>query len=106
MTRAELVARLRQQAADAERLGATAPVATVLRAVVEDVEQVTGLAPHAGPDRLLTLAEAADRLAVPVRWFSEGGRDAPFLRRLSRRQVRVSEQALTRWLAKRAGEAP
>jgi hypothetical protein len=41
VTRSELVTRLRQQAADAERIGATAPVAAVLRAVMEDVEAVT-----------------------------------------------------------------
>jgi hypothetical protein len=101
MTADELAARLRAQALEAERLGATAPVATLLRAVAADVDQLDGLPSPTGPETLITLEEAARRLAVEVRWFSEGGRDLPFLRRLSRRQVRASEPALTRWLASR-----
>jgi hypothetical protein len=105
MTRGELVARLREQAVEAERRGYTAPVAAVLRDVAEQVEQVTGLVATPGPDRLLTLTEAAERLGLrdadghpATRWFSEHP-DAPFLRRLTRRTVRVSEQGLARWLA-------
>jgi len=104
VTPSELLERLRVQAIEAERIGATAPVAAVLRAVAEDVEALNGLAPSPAPDRLLTLNEAAQRLSVPVRWFSEAqpdGERLPFLRHLTRKTVRVSEHALGRWLETR-----
>jgi hypothetical protein len=96
MTREELVARLQTRAADAERLGALAPVATVLRDVLIDLDQVNGWPSH-GPDRLLPLEEAAQQLAVTVRWLRET--KPPYVVVLGEKTLRVSAQKLARWLA-------
>jgi hypothetical protein len=49
------------------------------------------------PDRLLTAAQAADRLNVDVRWVYSKARSLPFTRRLSRGTLRFSESGLERW---------
>ena len=102
MTRDEFVAQLAARAADAEKFAAQAPLAVTLRAVLAELEAVDGIpATKPAPDRLLTLDEAAERLNVEKRFFTEH-RDLPFLKRLvPGGSVRVSERALERWLATR-----
>lgn len=100
MTREEWAARLAARAADAERLGALAPVATVLRQVAAELEDVDGW--PESPDRLLTLEDAADRLAVTPRWLRE--HRPPYVVVLSDKTLRVSERKLGRWLAMRRVE--
>lgn len=104
MTRADLILKLTTQADQAEQIGALAPVAAVLRAVVAELADVDGLpAARREPNRLLTLAEAAERLHVPRRWLSDHRDEcAPFLRTLTPGgTVRVDEAALMKWLATR-----
>lgn len=98
MTRAEWVAQLTARAADAEQLGTLAPLATVLRAVLQEIEQVDGwpVTPPA-PDTLVTLEEAARRLAVTSRWLRE--QRPPYVVMLGDKTLRVSERKLARWLA-------
>lgn len=51
-----------------------------------------------GPDRLLTVEEAAAVLSVSKRWlYSHAGR-LPFARHLSHRALRFSEAGLRRWI--------
>ena len=101
MTREELLARWQVRAAEAEQIGALAPVATLLRALMAEAEAVDGMpVSRPAPDTMLTLDEAAARLQVPKRWFTEH-RDLPFLKRLSGVTVRVSEKELARWVASR-----
>lgn len=79
MTLPELVAALERRAAEAECIGATAPVANVYRDVLAElrgadgpgaaaVAPPPGQVPAAGPDRWLTPAAVAARLEVAVRW--------------------------------------
>ncbi len=56
MTVADCIRDLRRQQRDAERMGATAPVASVLGAVISDLERVDG---EATP-RMMTTSEAGD----------------------------------------------
>ena len=49
-------------------------------------------------DRLLTVEEAAPILGVTPRWLY-GHQRLPFVRKLSRKALRVSEAGLRRWLA-------
>jgi hypothetical protein len=51
-------------------------------------------------DRLLTAEEAATLLGVTPRWLYRHQR-LPFVRKLSRKALRVSETGLRRWLAAR-----
>jgi len=51
-------------------------------------------------DRLLTAEEAAKILGVTVRWIYRHQR-LPFIRKLSRKALRVSEGGLRRWLVAR-----
>lgn len=64
----------------------------------------TGAAdPAPGPateDELLTLEEAARRIGRHPRWFTR--RPLPFVKRLSRRTIRVSRRGLERWVAQKA----
>lgn len=99
MTRDEWAAQLAARAADAERIGSTAPVAATLHDLLAELETVDGIA---APDQMLTLEEAADRLNVPRRWLTENRHELPFLRQYVRGgTVRVSSKALERWLATR-----
>jgi predicted DNA-binding transcriptional regulator AlpA len=52
-------------------------------------------------DRLLTPAEAAERLGVTPTWMYRHARTLPFTRRLSRKVLRFSESGLRRWQAAR-----
>lgn len=102
MTRDEWAAQLAARAVEAERFAASAPLAVTLRAVLVELEQVDGMpVSRPAPDVMLTLDEAAKRLNVEKRFFTEH-RDLPFLKRLvPGGTVRVSERALDRWLATR-----
>jgi len=102
VTRAEWAARLEARAAEAEQLGALAPVAAVLRNVLAELETVDGLpTARPAPDVMLTLAEAAERLNVPKRWLTENRHQLPFLKHYARGTVRASAADLARWIATR-----
>ena len=53
--------------------------------------------PPAGPDRLLTATEAAERLGVNTRWVYRKAPDLPFTRKLSGGTLRFSEKGLEKW---------
>jgi hypothetical protein len=98
VTRAEWIARLAARAADAERLGLTAPVGAILRDVLAEAEQVDGWPSSLpAPDTLIPLEQAAPRLGVSVRWLRE--QRPPYVVVLGDKTLRVSEQRLARWLA-------
>ena len=101
VTLAELRERLARRAGDAAAMHASAPVADVLAVVLSELEAVEGNgtspASAAGPDRLLTAAEAAARLAVPVRYVYAHAARLPFVVRVGRK-VRCSEARLARYL--------
>lgn len=58
------------------------------------------VASNGGRDRLLPLSEAAERLGVSVEWIRRHQRELPFVRRLSREVLRVSERGLGEWILK------
>ena len=55
--------------------------------------------PRQDGDRLLTAAEAAERLGVDKRWLYEHADDLPFRRKLSDRCTRYSEKELERYMS-------
>lgn len=102
----ELVADLERQVLDAERHHSTAPVADVLRAVVEELQPIVhtgGLdgAAAVAPDRMLTAREVAERLKMSVRWVYQHADDLPFARRIGK-ALRFSERGLEAWLRDRS----
>lgn len=105
MTVADLVARYRARAQEAEALGATAPVGAFYRLVVGELEAVAGnrRSPTStdAPDRLLDVREAAARLSVTPRWLYVHAGDFPFTVRLPGRRLRFREAGLAAWLAGR-----
>jgi excisionase family DNA binding protein len=52
-------------------------------------------------DRLLQVDEAANLLGVDERWIRRRARTLPFVRRLSGKAIRVSEEGLKRWVSAR-----
>jgi predicted DNA-binding transcriptional regulator AlpA len=103
MTLGEFVAALERRAAEAEREGATAPVANVYRLVLDELRPLAVTKGSATvsvpePDRLLTVAEAAAILGVAPRWLYRHASRLPFARRLSPKALRFSEAALARYL--------
>jgi len=50
-------------------------------------------------DRLLQVDEAAALLGVDERWIRRRARVLPFVRRLSGKAIRISEEGLKRWVA-------
>jgi predicted DNA-binding transcriptional regulator AlpA len=99
----EVVAALERRAAEAEREGATAPVANVYRLVLEDLRPLAGdgsndrAAPT--PDPMLTAEEVAARLGTTVRWVYRHVSRLPFVRRLGPKTLRFSAKGLDRYLA-------
>ena len=107
MTLAEILAALERRAAEAEAIGATAPVANVYRAVLEDLRPMTDASGDKGArgvlssDRLLTVGEAAALLGVSVKWLYRHAGRLPFARRLSPKVLRFSEVGLRKWTDRR-----
>jgi predicted DNA-binding transcriptional regulator AlpA len=54
-----------------------------------------------GPDRLLTVKQAAPVLGMSADWLYRNADRLPFTRRTGRRTLRFSERSLTRYLADR-----
>lgn len=102
MTITELLAQLERRAAEAEAIGATAPVAGVYRAVVAELRPfANGDAPPtpAGPEHGLTAEQVAERLGVSTRWVYKHA-DRLGGKRLSARCVRFPESAINRKLSR------
>jgi predicted DNA-binding transcriptional regulator AlpA len=105
---AEILRQFERRAAEAEAVGATAPVASVYQAVLTELRplaedngkrvSVTTLSPG---DRLLTVEETAPLLGVAPRWLYRHANGLPFTRHLSRKALRFSEAGLRRWLETR-----
>jgi predicted DNA-binding transcriptional regulator AlpA len=49
-------------------------------------------------DRLLTPDEAVERLGVEKSWLYRNSSKLPFVIKLSRKKLRISEQKMERWL--------
>jgi hypothetical protein len=56
------------------------------------------LPPRSDAERLLTVAEVAERLQVSERWVRERARRWAFAVRISRRVLRIPERKLEAWL--------
>jgi hypothetical protein len=102
---ADLLADLERRAADAERIGASAPVAAVLRDVAAELRNLehplaTRAPAPSVPDRWLTADDVALRLSVTVRRVYQLARRWPFAHRWGRRTLRVSESGLESWVAR------
>lgn len=55
-------------------------------------------------DRMLTVEDVADRLSVSPDWLYRRSDSLPFVRKLSDRTLRFSEQGLNRWLGTRKND--
>ncbi len=98
-----LVQQFERRAAEAEAVGATAPVANVYRLVLEELKGVDA-APNrntATEDRLLDVRQAAARLGTTPRWLYRHAKKLPFTRKLSPKVLRFSSVGMERWLQRR-----
>lgn len=103
MTLDALLADLERRAVEAERIGASAPVAQMCRALADELRALdASAAPSGESDRLLTAQEAATILGVTPRYMYVHAATLPFTRRLSRKALRFSEAGLRRWTGRRA----
>ncbi len=98
MNVAELRQRLALRAQDAEAIEATAPVASVLKWVLDEMVSLNGDRPQQ-PDHMLTAAELAERLSVSLRHVYDHADQYPFTKRLGR-TLRFSERGFERWLCR------
>jgi excisionase family DNA binding protein len=103
MTHDEFIDRLERQIAAEKAYESSAPVASVLSAVLDDVRQLQLESSGNGdrPDRMLRAEEVARRLSVSVRTVYKNRKGWPFAKELPGRSVRFSEQGLEKWLARR-----
>lgn len=108
LTLPALVADLERRRADAKRIKARAPVADVLGDVLTALRALPAApkapvvpVPEDAIRTLLTTHEAAERLAVTVRWLYRHADSLPFTRRLSRGALRFDASGLRRWVASR-----
>ena len=105
MTLAELRQRLQARAVEADAMRATAPVADTLRLVLAEIVTVNGTSneavPVSTPDLLLTVPDAATRLAVAPRWLYAHADDFPFTVRLPGRRLRFRAAGIAAWLERR-----
>ncbi len=100
---AALVQDFERRQRDAERTQATAPVATILATVLEDLRSVqlpNGTAPRPTPDTLIKAKEVAERLGVCPRYVYAHRQQFPFTRELPGGSIRFSERGLTAWIAR------
>jgi hypothetical protein len=116
MTLPEFLERLEHKAAEAEAIGATAPVAGVFRYVVEELRGIQDVEGHgtkadaalsspatapreagAGRVHLLDAATVAARLGTSKRWVYANADEWPFTRRVGR-LVRFEAEGFERWL--------
>jgi len=103
MIPAQLVADLERRATEAERIGATAPVAAIYRALAAEVASLNGngAPPAPPPDHLLTAQEVAQRLGASKRYVYAHAADFPFTVRLNG-LVRFDAAGLRRWIERSA----
>lgn len=87
----DVIADLRRRAEEAERIGATAPVASILKDVIATLE--------AGPVRMLTVKEAAAVLGVTPDWVYRHQHTIPGRRKLHG-LLRFDERRLREYRAK------
>jgi excisionase family DNA binding protein len=99
MMLSELRKRLQDRIADADAMNATAPVADVLRVVLDELQETAGTptAPREEADCLLTVPELAVRMKVKQRYVYDHHREWPFTRRIGR-SLRFSERGLEQWM--------
>ena len=105
MTLMDFLGELEHRAAEAERIGAQAPVASIYRAVLGELRALDdgkhSTPPAVGDDgTLLTAREVAQRLGCSIRYVYSHAGDYPFTRRLGDRMVRFDREGLGRWLAR------
>jgi hypothetical protein len=102
VTLADVLGQFERRAADAEREGATAPIANIYRVVLEELRSLPvteGAAPPpVVPDRLMNVTDAAKRMGVTPQWLYRHATQLPFTRRLSAKVLRFSEAGLARYL--------
>lgn len=55
-------------------------------------------------EKMITVAEAAERLHRVPRWFYRHADTLPFVRRISRKTLLISEPGLARWLERRGNK--
>ena len=103
MTLLEWIAELERRAAQAEAVGATAPLALTYRAIAAEAASLVtnGKATEASPDWLLGAKDVAARLDCSVRYVYANANKFPFTRRVGS-LVRFSEHGLEEWLRRRA----
>jgi predicted DNA-binding transcriptional regulator AlpA len=105
VTLAELRQRLEARAAEADAMRSSAPVADTLRLVLAEIVAVNGTsnetAAASTPDVLLTVPDAATRLAVAPRWLYAHADHFPFTVRLPGRRLRFRATGITAWLERR-----
>ncbi len=105
MTLHDVLVDFERQAVDADRLHSSAPVATVLRSVIDDLKPFTNGAGDPAPEKprtqLISVQEAAAQIGVPPRWIYEREGKYDWILRLGPRTIRCSVPKLERWLAHR-----
>ena len=57
-------------------------------------------------DHWLTPEQAAEKLSVSTKWIYRHARKWQFVERLSRKQLRISDAGLRRWMSARKGMEP
>ncbi|MHB8382328.1 MAG: hypothetical protein ACYDC3_08300 [Candidatus Binataceae bacterium] len=56
------------------------------------------------PEKMITVAEAAERLRRVPRWFYRHASQLPFVRRISRKTLLISEPGLAKWLERKSNK--
>lgn len=84
--------------ADAE---ATIPARIILERLPEAGDEPPAQVAVPAPDRLLTVAEAAERLGVDRRWLYRRADKLPFTKKIGPGTLRFSEKGLAKWMERR-----
>ena len=100
MNLAELLDDWVRRATEAEAMNAMAPVKDVMRTLIQEARELDDTPTRTAKDRHISVAAAADRLGMSVRWIYAHANTLPFCHKNGGRAIRVSERALERWMAK------
>jgi len=102
MTPTELADLIESQAGSAEAMGATAPVAQVLRTLIPKIHELTLEANGNGnrPDRMISAKDGAERIGMSVRWLYQHASELSFVKKYPSGAVKCSTKGIDRWLSR------
>ena len=96
----ELLADFERRAVEGEEIDATAPIANVWRQAGNLLRELDDTPTRPAGDRLISVAEASERIGMSKRWIYAHKAELPFVHKNGGRAIRCSERGVERYTAR------